>query len=251
MRRRIWNGAVGLTLLVAVWWVWVALSGVSPAVMPSPLMTAEQLWTALGEPQFWEDLQVSLTEFALGFGLGAVTGVLAGAWIAYSRLARRFVSPAVELFRFVIPFTWIPLVTLWFGLALSGKVFIVWNAVFFFVVLSTVHALDSVPALLTKNGRMLGLSGLRLFWKVEAPAALPRIAVGLQIGVATGWIAVIAAEFLGASAGLGYRIIQAQQALNTDIIISRMVVIGVVGGLMSLIARLLTRTVVRYEVREG
>lgn len=64
------------------------------------------------------------------------------------------------------------------------------------VVLSTVNALNGVQALLIKNGRMLGLSGYKLLVKVEGPAALSRIAVDLQIRVTTGWIAVIAAEFL-------------------------------------------------------
>lgn len=249
--RTLSRGVLGLVLLIAIWWAAVAFSHVSTAVLPSPWQTVTQLGTDIVGRQFWVDIGVSLKEFAVGFVIGAVSGVAFGAAIAQTRWARRFLVPANELFRFVIPFTWVPLATIWFGLSIFGKVFIVWDAVFFFVVLATVDALDGVPPLFEKSGRMLGMSRWTLLWRVQGPAALPRILTGLQIGVATGWIAVIAAEFIGSSEGLGYRIITAQQSLETTVILSRMVVIGVLGGLMSLGARVLARRAVPYESAEA
>jgi ABC-type nitrate/sulfonate/bicarbonate transport system permease component len=133
----------------------------------------------------------------------------------------------------VVPFALIPLAVTWFGFSIWGKVFLVAWAVFFIAVVGVSSAVASIDPLQRKAAEMLRLRWLhRVFW-VTLPAVLPDLVVTARIGVGVAWVAMVAAEYLGSTSGLGYLIIQAQQVLDSTTILAGMVVIGVVGAAMA------------------
>jgi NitT/TauT family transport system permease protein/taurine transport system permease protein len=73
------------------------------------------------------------------------------------------------------------------------------------------------------------------------PAALPQIVTGIRIGLGVGWMALVAAELVGASSGLGFLINDARTLLRTDIVIVGMIAIGLVGLALDLLIRGLSR----------
>jgi len=124
--------------------------------------------------------------------------LLIGEW----RVFRLTVTPVVESLRFIVPFAWIPLTILWFGTSFTGKIVLVAYAVFFVMVVSTARAIAHVEPTLTRVGTMLGMGPWRLALRVHLRAAAPTLSSAARAAAAIGWIAVVAAEYIGASAGL-------------------------------------------------
>ena len=239
--RRILHGIAGLCLLAAIWWAAAAGFAISPVVLPTPLEVLATLGHLLGQGSFLADIGTSLREFVLGYLLGLVTAMVAGGAFVLLPGLKKALWTEVELLRFVIPFSWIPLVVLWFSISSTGKVVVVWYAVFFSTILPIYEALARVDRTLMKAAQMLQLSPIQRFLQVRLLAALPGIAGGAQVGAAVGWISVIAAEYIGAARGLGVFITNAQETLDTRSVLAAMIVIGVIGALVSALARRITK----------
>lgn len=231
---------LGLVILIGGWWLAVDALGTSSVVLPTPGAVASTLRHLLSQHAFLIDIQASLEEFAIGYALALVTALVASAIFVLVPIVHRALWNEIELLRFVIPFSWIPLAVLWFSTSMTGKIFVVWYAVFFTVILSAYDGLASVDALYLKAGRMLRLPLWRQMIQIRLRAALPRLLSGAMVGVGVGWISVIAAEYVGSENGLGVFITNAQQTLDTKSVIAAMVVIGVIGALLSLLARVVS-----------
>ncbi|PSL05470.1 NitT/TauT family transport system permease protein [Haloactinopolyspora alba] len=244
--QRIGLPLVGVVLLIATWEVTVWLNDLDSIVMPRPMEVLRALGDLVVSGEFWDDVVVSLTEFGSGYVIGVFAGVVVGVLMAEFSVFRATVHPVVEALRFIVPFAWIPLVILWFGTSLLGKTLLVAYATFFVMVVSAAKAMQQVDPTLTKVGRMLGMSRWRLAFAVQLRAAAPTIASSARAAAAIAWIAVVAAEYVGASAGLGVLIINASTSLQTDVVIAGMVVIGLVGAGVSAVIGWLSRSYLSY-----
>jgi sulfonate transport system permease protein len=244
--RRRWRVRLGLplagvALVLAIWECTVLAYRLPAIVLPTPWAVAQALAALLVARSFWHDVAVSLYEFATGYLVGGVLGVACGLAIGESRRIRLIATPVVESLRFVVPFAWIPLTILWFGTSFIGKVVLVAYAVFFVMLVSTARAVAQVEPTLTRVGRMLGMSPWHLAWAVHLRAAGPTIASAARAAAAIGWIAVVAAEYVGASAGLGLLITNAASSLATPVVIAGMLVIGLIGAGVSALVRRIAR----------
>jgi ABC-type nitrate/sulfonate/bicarbonate transport system permease component len=245
------SAVLGFLILLAVWAATHTLFSVRPVILPSPLA----VWQALGEMtasgSLGLDVQTSLVELFWGFLTGAALGLLSGIALARSQSMRAFLDPLVETFRFIVPFSLVPLVVVWFGVSIAGKIFVVAYACYFVIAINTAAAIQGVDPLVLKAATMLGLSGRRMLFQVVLPAALPRILTALQLALAYAWVAVIAAEYVGASAGLGYLITNAQAGLETAKVMAGMVVIGVLGLGFNQMVVLIRRLAVPHAPNAG
>jgi ABC-type nitrate/sulfonate/bicarbonate transport system permease component len=224
---------VGFAVVLLVWQATIVLYDLQRIVLPTPLEVAQTLVKLFGTAGFWKDVGVSLKEFCLGYLIGGALGVVAGGLIGQSPPIRMTVGPVIEGLRFIVPFAWIPLTVLWFGTSLTGKVVLVAYAVFFVMVVTTARSLATV-------------SPTALALKVDLRAAAPSIASGAKAAAAVGWIAVVAAEYIGASAGLGVMITNASMSLLTATVIAGMIVIGVIGAAVSWLVGLATQSWLSY-----
>ena len=240
--RRVLLPLVGVLLVLGAWQATVVAYALPAIVLPTPLAVVRALAELVGTRAFWRDVGVSLVEFVAGFGVGGLLGVGVGLLIGESRRFRLSATPVVESLRFVVPFAWIPLTILWFGTSWTGKVVLVGYAVFFVMLVSTARAMAHVDPTLTRVGTMLGMSRTALALRVHLRAAAPTIASAARAAAAIGWIAVVAAEYIGASAGLGLMITNAASSLATPVVIAGMIVIGLVGAGVSAAIGWLART---------
>ncbi len=245
------SAAGGFALLVALWWFATDVLGTRPVILPAPEAVARALLALAGEPGFRHDIATSLVELAGGLAAGVVLGLLIGVALARHAVLGAFLEPMVESFRFIVPFSLVPLVVVWFGVAPIGKIFVVAYACVFVMALNTAAAIGEVDPLLLKAGAMLGLRGWRLLRLVILPAAMPRLLTGLQLAVAAAWVAVVAAEYVGARSGLGMFIVTAQSGLETTQVMAGMAVIGLIGLVLSLAVSALRRRLVVHEEGGG
>ncbi|HJU23869.1 MAG TPA: ABC transporter permease [Casimicrobiaceae bacterium] len=245
--RRVLLPLVGVACVLAAWEGTLALYRLPAIVLPTPWSVAAALADLAETRAFWGDVGVSLYEFAIGYSIGVVLGVAIGMLMGERRHFRMATTPVIEALRFIVPFAWIPLTILWFGTSYTGKILLVAYAVFFVMVVSTARAVAQVEPTLSRVGTMLGMGSWRLAFAVHLRAAAPTLASAARAAAAIGWIAVVAAEYIGASAGLGLMITNAATSLATPVVIAGMFVIGVVGAGVSAAIGWLSRKWLDYR----
>ena len=247
VRQRVLLPLVGALIVAAVWEGTLLVYRLPAIVLPSPSAVAVTLVELIGTRAFWRDVGVSLYEFVAGYSVGVIGGVAVGMLMGEWRHFRMTMAPVVESLRFIVPFAWIPLTILWFGTSYTGKILLVAYAVFFVMVVSTARAIVQVEPTLSRVGTMLGMGPWRLAWQVHLRAAAPTIASAARAAAAIGWIAVVAAEYIGASAGLGLMITNAATSLATAFVIAGMIVIGAIGAGVSACIGWLSRSRLDYR----
>jgi ABC-type nitrate/sulfonate/bicarbonate transport system permease component len=233
IRRKVALAMLGVALVLVLWQLIVSGYRLERIVLPPPLEVVTTLIGLVVTRAFWHDIGVSLFEFTAGYALGVVAGIVVGTLMGESRRFHNAATPVIESFRFIVPFAWIPLTILWFGTSYWGKILLVAYAVFFVMVVSTARAIAAIDPVLSRVGTMLGMRRRTLALNVHLPAAAPTIASAARVAAAIGWIAVVAAEYVGASAGLGVMITNAATSLATSVVIAGMLVIGAIGAAVS------------------
>jgi sulfonate transport system permease protein len=191
----------------------------------------------------------SLLRIAAGFGLGVVAGTLLGALAGYSALARGLLDLSLQGLRAVPSIAWIPLFILWLGIFEASKVVLIAVGVFFPVYLGVMSAVMSVDRKIVEVGRAFRLSGPALVRRILLPAVLPHYVVALRSGLGLGWMFVIAAEFMGASEGLGYLLIDGQQLGKPAEIVAAILAFAVLGKITDWMIVIAAAPFLRWEDR--
>ena len=230
-----WNQAwLGLLLpvtLALLWELGVAAGLVGSRLMPPPSRIAATLYDLAHSGGLFGHIGATLWRVALGFVLGTVAGTLMGALAGYSAIIRRIVDPTLQGLRAVPSIAWVPLFILWLGIFEESKVTLIAVGVFFPVYLGVMGAFASVDRKIVEVGRIFRLKGLALVRRILLPAILPAYVIALRSGLGLGWMFVVAAEFMGASEGLGYLLVDGQQLGKPDQIIAAILTFAMLGKL--------------------
>ena len=164
-----------------------------------------------------------------GFGLGEAAGIALGALTGASGVARGLIDPTLQALRAIPSIAWVPLFILWLGIFEASKVALIAVGVFFPIYLGIAGGILSVDRKLIEVGRVFGLSRAGLTWRVLLPAVLPEAVTALRSGLGLGFMFVVAAEFMGASEGLGYLLVDGQQLGKPDQILAAIIVFALLG----------------------
>ena len=195
-------------------------------------------------------LRASLTREFVAF-LWALVAIPLGVAMAWWKGFENQVDPLVEMLRPVPPLAWIPLSILWFGIGDTQNEFIIFLGCFFPILINTVAGVKGVEPTLVRAARCLGANEAHVLWRVVLRAALPSIITGIRVGLGVGWMALVAAELVGASSGLGFLINDARTVLRTDYVIVGMATIGLVGLLIDRVIRALVRRLLPWAQALG
>ncbi len=225
--------------------VWQAIStwlldDTTRALLPPPTAVARAAWDLIASGELPHHLGDSLRrEFiAFAWALSAIPIGIAMGW--WTWVHDQF-DPLVEMLRPIPPLAWIPLSILWFGIGDTQNEFIIFLGVFFPILLNTIAGVRSVEPNLVRAARCLGGGEGAILRRVVLRAALPQIVTGIRVGLGFGWMALVAAELVGANSGLGFMINDARTLLRTDVVIVGMITIGLVGLALDLTIRELAR----------
>lgn len=237
--RGIFPPLLTLFLLLAVWETGARLSKVEAWLLPAPSRIAKTLVDS------WELLLrhtgPTLTEAALGFGLGIGVALLLAVGMELFPWLRRGVYPLLITSQTVPVIAVAPLLILWFGYELLPKVLIVALVTFFPVVVSTVDGLRSADPDMVRLLKSMGAGEWRVFRMVRFPHALPSFFSGMKIAATYGILGAVIAEWLGASEGLGVFLIRSQNSFAADQVFVAIAVITfwslILFGLVQVLAR--------------
>ncbi|RNM16619.1 ABC transporter permease [Nocardioides pocheonensis] len=204
------RGLTGIVLLAAIWEIAPRVGLVNDYFVPPLSQVAQAWWDLARSGELLRHLEASVVRSATGFGLALALAIPLGAAVAWYRPVREVLTPPLELFRNTAALALLPVFVLILGIGETSKIAIVTYACFFPVLLNTISGVGNVDPQLLRSARVLGLSPVATFRKVVFPAALPTIFTGIRIAGAAAVLVLIAAEMIGATAGLGYFINYAQ-----------------------------------------
>jgi NitT/TauT family transport system permease protein len=204
------RGFTGVALLAIIWEVAPRTGLIDPYFMPPLSEVLKAWWEMLQSGELLKHVNASVIRAGIGFGLAIMLGVPLGGAIAWYRPVRELLTPVLEIFRNTAALALLPVFVLILGIGETSKIAIVTYACFFPVLLNTISGVSTTDAQLLRTARVLGLSSVTTFGKVVVPAALPTIFTGIRLAGAAAVLVLIAAEMIGATAGLGYFINYAQ-----------------------------------------
>ena len=211
-------------------WEATARSGwFSSILLPPPSLVAETGWKLLTGGELLKHVWTSLARVLTGFAIAAVIAIPLGIIAGSTPLLYNIVDPIVELFRPIPVLALLPLAILWFGIGEASKIFIITYAAFFPMFINTVAGVRYTDPMLVQVASTLGATRAQIFTRVVLMCALPSLAVGIRLGLGFAFLALVAAELIASTAGLGYLIMDSRLTFQTDRGMVGVVALGVLG----------------------
>jgi len=247
---RLSRPALGLLLpvtLAVAWEIIVRMGFASGRLVPPPSVVFATFADLARSGDLQRDTLVTLGRVAAGFGFGVAAATILGAAAGYSPLIRRLLDPTLQALRAIPSIAWVPLFILWLGIFEASKVTLIAAGVFFPIYLGLMGAIQSVDRKLVEVGRAFRLSDIEMVYRILLPAVLPAYVISLRSGLGVGWMFVVAAEFMGASEGLGYLLIDGQQLGKPAEIVAAIVAFAIVGKASDWLIALAATPFLRWE----
>ena len=242
---------VAICLFLLFWYLETEVWGnVSRTVLPSPLLVFKTFFRkfhskAPDGATMLQHLGASLKVAMSGYLIGAVIGMPLGIFMAWNRKIELFFEPIFDLIRPIPGIAWIPVMIVIFGIGLLSKAMVIFLSSFTAMVINSYSGIKQTKTVHLWVGQTFGATNAQLLFKVAIPSALPMILTGLRVALASSWGALVAAEMLASSRGLGFMIQQSRGLGRTDVIISGMIAIGIVGALLTWLLTLLEKAILK------
>lgn len=221
-------------LLVAIWWLVKLAFHLNATVLPSPWETLLATGPLIQRGILPDYVASSLSRIAVAGVLGILAGVPVGLLLGSNRWVSVAFAPLLNFFQALSGIAWLPMMLVWFGFGERTIQAVILYTVIFPVAFNTMVGVRTVPIQLANALRVLGAGRLRLVLDVWIPGALPSILLGIRLGIAYGWRALIAGEMVVGAGGIGFLLFQARQFHLTARILDGMILIGILWILIDL-----------------
>jgi ABC-type nitrate/sulfonate/bicarbonate transport system, permease component len=243
-------GRYGLLLLFfAGWQVASRVGWLNPAVIPPLDNVLLALWNGVHNGALLGDISISLQRAGLAFFSAVIIGIPLGLFMGQIRPIERALDPILQLFRQTSALALYPVFILIFGLGETSKVFVIFWAALFPVLLSTITGVKQVDTKLLEMARTFGAGRMTLFRRVIVPASIPGIFVGLRLSATTALLLLIAAEMIGANRGIGFQVINAQYNFQIPLMFAAIFLLAIAGLLANTLLVILQRRLCRWDPR--
>jgi NitT/TauT family transport system permease protein len=234
---------VGLLL----WEALVHLLNVPAYVLPPPSAVAVELIGQVRSEYLYSNIAVTAVEIVFGYLIGMVMAGTVAIACSQSRVVEHTVMPFVVALETIPKIALAPLVVIWFGYGQESKVVIAALVCFFPILLNSLEGLRNVDPGQLELMKAMNATQWQTFTKVTFPGALPMIFTGLDLGAIFAVIGAIVGEFVGATAGLGYQLLQANHAFDIAGLFATLVWLSLLGVTAHGIILLLRRWLVYWE----
>ncbi len=246
-------GIAGFAFILLIWALGVQYTDLGK-LMPGPMTVFQRFLHVCFHPigknfTLLQHLLVSLRRVLTGYGLSIIAGVLLGVAMGRFQVIEAIARPLFELVRPIPGVAWIPMAIVWFGVGETAKVFIIFMGGFVNIVVNTFAGARRVDENLLGVAQMLGANSRQAFFRVVMPSCVPYIFSGLQVGLSTCWMAVLAAEMVAAKEGIGWVITAGQETADMAQILVGVIAIAIMGLALAAFMRTLERILCRWRIR--
>ncbi|MGW7447023.1 ABC transporter permease [Kitasatospora sp. NPDC054795] len=238
---------IGPLALLGGWALASATGALTQDVLASPTQVAQAVGELWGNGQLTDALSVSLTRAGLGLFFGATTGLVLGVVTGFTRLGEELLDSAIQVLRTVPFLALVPLFMVWFGITEIAKVALIGVATSFPMYVSASGGVRSTDRKLVEAMRSFGLGRWAIVRTVVLPGALPSLLSGLRLSMTLSVIALIAAEEINSTEGIGYLMAQAQNYSRTDVLAVCILIYGLLGLAADGVVRVLERVLMPWR----
>lgn len=231
---------------LVILWEMVVRARIYPEfIFPSPFTVAASAVQLARNGWLWEHIASSLLHLGLGFAVGLALAVPLGLAMGFNRVVAAYFDPIVNFLQAIPGLAWAPLAILWLGLTPEAVTLIIFNATFFPLLFNVLQGVRSADQALLDAALTLGASRGRLIRDVILPGSLPSAITGIRISVGHGFRALVGAEMIIATAGIGFMIFDARRYMQSEVVILGMILMGLLWLLMD---RLLLKPIERRTI---
>ena len=220
---------------------------ISELILPTPSKIIVAMVSGFASGYFVDHLLATLEEVVFGFALAAIAAFAIGTLISQICLLEIVIYPYIVAFQTLPKVALAPLILIWVGLGIEGKVIVAATISFFPMLVNTIAGMKFAPQNEIDLMRSLSANRWKIFRYVQLPEALPFIFAGLNIGLVLSVLGAIVGEFVGAKVGLGYLILQMNFNLDVTGMFAVLVVLGLMGVALNTVSQYLRRKIVFWQ----
>jgi NitT/TauT family transport system permease protein len=240
--------ATQISILVLILGTWqFAVTDEMLPYFSRPTLVAAKLVELLGQPTIYRHISVTLSEIAIGYGLGAAFGLLLGFALGRSQFLSAALQPYIIGLYSIPKIALAPVFIVWLGLGIASKVAVVFLATFFLVFFSTYSGLLSINEELVRLARLMGATWPQAITRVIVPAAAHQIFLGLRTAVPYAVIGAVIGEYIGSHEGLGYFILYASQTYDAPSLFAGIIILVAIVFLANFGINRIERSVIRWR----
>ncbi|MER8954891.1 ABC transporter permease [Mesorhizobium sp. M0833] len=218
-----------LIAFLALWQVSSSAGWVNTAVLPPIDMIVAALWKGLAGGTLLGDIAISLQRAGLAFAAAVLVAIPLGLFMGQVRTVETALDPILQVFRQTSALALYPVFILLLGLGEASKVFVIFWATLFPLLLNTIGGVKQVDPKLLEMARVYGARQLTVFRRVVLPGAVPSIFVGLRLSATTALLLLIASEMIGANKGIGFQVMNAQYNFQIPLMFAAIVILASLG----------------------
>jgi sulfonate transport system permease protein len=231
-----------LISFLVLWQVSSTRGWITPAVFPPLNLILSALWTNLANGALLDDIAISLQRSGTAFAFAVVVGIPLGLFMGQFRLVEQALDPILQLFRQTSALALYPVFILLLGLGETSKIFVIFWATLFPVLLATIGGVKEVDQKLIEMARTYGAGSLTVFRRVILPASVPAIFVGLRLSATTALLLLIAAN-----KGIGFQVMNAQYNFQIPLMFAAILLLAFLGLAANALLVLLQRRLCRWS----
>jgi NitT/TauT family transport system permease protein len=234
-------GVLGVAAVLLAWWALTAVGGPGSPMLAAldPLGVPGALASLLSTGVLVQDLLTSTVRLVLGMLIAAAVGIPAGVLIGLHRPTRWATAVPVQFVRMISPLSWAPVAVALLGVGSAPVVFLVAAAAVWPILLGTAAAVAAIDPRFVAVAHTLGASRGEMLRTVLIPSVRPAVLQSVRLALGIAWVVLVPAEMLGVTSGLGYEILNARDRLAYDEMLVVILVIGLLGTVIDLLARVL------------
>ncbi|MBY2230503.1 ABC transporter permease [Clostridioides difficile] len=238
-------------IILLLWKITNYLGIWSDYILPSPGKVYSTFLNMISDGSIFINVYASMKRVLIGFAISTAIGVPLGIFFGIYSGVYEYFKSLINFLRNTPPLALIPMLILWFGIGEESKIIIIVLASFFPIFTSTLKGIKNCDSKLIEVGRVFEFSKLQIIFKIIIPNAILDIAVGLKLALGYSFRAIIGAELVAASSGLGYLISDGKEMSRIDVVIVGIIVIGLLGIITDYIFSIIVKKVSKGKMVEA
>lgn len=235
------------TILLLVWEICSQTNFFDARFFPAPSSILHHLFFVSPGEGILNDIRASLSRVFWGYLSGSLLGITVGVAMGMNQVARNCFYPIVAISYPIPKIAILPLIMLIFGLGEASKIIVVAIGSFFLVLMNTLHGVENLAKIYHDVAKVYSISLKNKIFKIIIPGSLPSIFTGLRLAIGYSLVIVVAAEFSGADAGIGYLIWQSWETFSIKSMYAGIFVISAIGFIFAISLEWLERKLVPWK----
>ncbi|NJD75482.1 MAG: ABC transporter permease [Candidatus Methanoperedens sp.] len=236
-----------IILFLLIWEIAPRTGLVDPVFLPPASVVFSALYDLVITGVLFKHTSISLQRAFGGFAIAALTAIPLGFIVGWFKTFEKYMDPLLQTMRQLPILALFPVFILFFGIGEVSKLAIIALACFWSIFLNTVSGVLNVDPLLIKSARSMGIPHTGMFRKVVLPAAAPAIFTGLRYAGTVSLIVLVAAEMIGANAGLGFFVINSEAKFAIPDMYAAIVALTILGVVINYLLIGVERSVSKWK----